>query len=313
VRAAILHAYDEPPRHGEFAEPDAREDHHVVDVAAAGVNHVDLLKASGRFYTGPPPLPSVVGSDGVGRLPDGRRVYFDSIVAPYGSMAERALVPADALIEVPDGIDDTVAAALGNAGLAAWLSLTRRAALAPGETVLVLGATGAVGALAVQAAKVLGAGRVVAAARPGDRLDALLARGADATVALGGDDGDLAGTIRDAAGGGVDVTLDLLWGPPARAALQAAAHRARHIQLGQLAGLAIELPAPVLRSAPVDLLGFAVFHESIDHRRQAYAELAEHVRAGRIAVDVEPLPLDDVGSAWERQRAGAHTKLVLTP
>src|SRR4051794_11068191 len=89
VRAAILHTYDAPPRHGEFAEPQATEAHAVVDVVAAGVNHVDLLKASGRFYTGPPPLPSVVGSDGVGRLPDGRRVFFDSIVAPYGSMAER--------------------------------------------------------------------------------------------------------------------------------------------------------------------------------------------------------------------------------
>src|SRR3954452_17001818 len=184
MKAALLHAYDAPPRHDEFAAPEATDAHAVVDVTAAGVNQVDLMKATGRFYTGPPPLPSVVGSDGVGRLPDGRRVYFDSCVAPYGAMAERTLVPRDGLIDVPDGIDDAVAAALGNAGLAAWLSLTGRAALAPGEPVLVPGATGAVGTIAVQAAKVLGAGRVVAAARPGERLEALLGRGADATFAL---------------------------------------------------------------------------------------------------------------------------------
>ncbi len=312
MRAAILRAYDELPGHGEFAAPEDSDDHVVVEVAAAGVNHVDLLKASGRFYTGPPPLPSVVGSDGVGRLPDGRRVFFDSIVAPYGSMAERALVPRDGLIDVPDGLDDVAAAALGNAGLAAWLSLTRRAALAPGETVLVLGATGAVGGIAVQAAKLLGAGVVVAAARAGARLDALRERGADAVVAL--DAGrDLTGAIRAAAGGPVDVTIDLLWGAPALAAMHAAGHQARHVQLGHLAGLTVELPAPAVRAAPIDLRGFAVFHEPLAERRAAYAELARHVVSGEIALDVEPLPLHAVAAAWERQRAGAGAKLVLTP
>ena len=309
MKAAVLHDYETPPRHDEFAVPEATGAHAVVEVAAAGVNHVDLMKATGRFYTGPPPLPSVVGSDGVGRLPDGRRVYFDSCVAPYGAMAEHTLVPRDGLIDVPDEIDDVVAAALGNAGLAAWLSLTRRAELVAGERVLVLGATGAVGAIAVQAAKVLGAGSVVAAGRAGARLEAL---GADATVALDAE-GDVAVAIREAAGGPVDVTIDLLWGAPALAAMQAAGHRSRHIQIGQLAGLTIELPAPFVRAAPIDLRGFAVFHEPIEARRAGYAELARHVAAGEISVAVEALPLSDVGTAWERQRAGARAKLVLTP
>jgi NADPH:quinone reductase-like Zn-dependent oxidoreductase len=117
-----------------------------------------------------------VGSDGVGRLEDGRRVYFDATVPPYGSMAERALVPSDALLDVADGVDDVVAAALGNTGLAAWLSLAWRAELRRGETVLVLGARGAVGSVAVQVAKTLGAGRVVAADRAGQGLPRLLER-----------------------------------------------------------------------------------------------------------------------------------------
>jgi NADPH2:quinone reductase len=165
--------------------------------------------------------------------------------------------------------------------------------------------------IAVQAAKALGAGRVVAAARAGERLEALRRRGADATVAL--DREDLAGAMRAAADRSVDVTIDLLWGRFALAAMQVAAHRARHIQLGHLGGLTIELPAPTVRAAPLDLRGFAVFHEPIEARREGYAALSEHILAGRITVDVEPVPLSEIGAAWERQRAGAERKLIVTP
>src|SRR3954469_17198024 len=120
MRAAVLHEHGEPPRAAEFDEPQEADGHVVAEVTAAGVNHLDLLKASGKFYTGPPELPSVVGSDGVGRLPDGRRVFFDAPKAPHGAMAERTLVREDELLEVADGVDDDVAAALGNSGLAAW-------------------------------------------------------------------------------------------------------------------------------------------------------------------------------------------------
>lgn len=312
MRAAILHDYAAPPRYGEFIDPDAGEAGEVVEVVAAGVNHVDLLKASGRFYTGAPPLPSVVGTDGVGRLADGRRVYFDATIAPHGSMAERTLVPCEELIDVPDGVEDTVAAAMGNAGLAAWLSLTDRAGLEKGETVLVLGATGTVGTIAVQVAKLLGARTVVAAARKDERLDALRQRGADATVELDAG-GDLDEAIRQAAGGAVDVTIDPLWGEPALAAMRAAAPWARHVQIGQLAALSTELAAPVVRAAPLDLRGFAVFHHPIARRRAAYRELAGHVRATDIVFDVEQMPLSEVVAAWARQRNGPRTKLVLTP
>jgi NADPH:quinone reductase-like Zn-dependent oxidoreductase len=312
MKAAILDAHAEPPRYGEFPVPEPDDAHAVVEVTAAGVNHVDLLKASGTFYTGPPPLPSVVGSDGVGRLEDGRRVFFDATCTPYGSMAEWALVPRASLIDVPDEVDDAVAAAIGNCGLAAWLALTRRARLVPGETVLVLGASGAVGSLAVQCAKVLGAGRVIAAARHRTRLGALRNRGADATVELR-PGSDLAGAIGDAAEGKVDVTIDLLWGEPALAAMRVAAPCARHVQVGQMAALTLELPAPVVRSAPLDVLGFAIFHEPIEHRRDAYRELAAHVADGSVSIDLERLALSHVATAWERQRDGAGAKLVMTP
>jgi NADPH2:quinone reductase len=293
VKAAVLHEHGAGPVYGEFEDPSPAQGQVVVEVEAAGLNHVDLLKASGRFYAGPPPLPSVVGSDGVGRLADGRRVFFDTVTAPYGSMAERALVPEDALFDVAEGVETAVAAALGNSGLAAWLALEWRAKLQPGETVLVLGATGAVGSAAVQIAKHLGAGRVIAAAR----------RAGDGVVAVD--------ALADAAGDGVDVIIDPVWGPPAVAAMRVARHGARHVQLGHIAGETIELPAPVVRSAALNLIGMAAFHAPLDVRRDAYLRLTELAARGGIDVALDVIPLAGIAGAWERQASGPSAKLVI--
>lgn len=134
MHAAVLEAFGAPVA-GEFRDPRPMPGATVLTVSAAAVNHVDLLKASGRFYTGPPPLPSVVGSDGVGRHEDGGLVYFDAPLAPFGSMADRTLVDSESLIPVPDGVDPVTGAALGNAGLAAHTGLQWRAGLQPAETV----------------------------------------------------------------------------------------------------------------------------------------------------------------------------------
>ncbi|MFG1699724.1 zinc-binding alcohol dehydrogenase family protein [Nonomuraea sp. NPDC049309] len=314
MRAAVLHDHGTPPRCEEFDDPRPSDDTAVVEVEAAGLSHLDVAKASGTFYTGPPPLPSVAGSDGVGRLPDGRRVFFDTVVPPYGSLAERVLVPSRALFDVAEGIDSKMAAALGNSGLAAWLALEWRARLRPGETVLVLGATGAMGTAAVQIARALGAGRVVAAARPSERLRRL---DADAVVELDGEDGtdgpgrDLAAAMREAAGGGADVVIDPLWGPPALAAMGAARHGARHIQLGQQAAMRIDLPAPLVRSAALDIRGFAIFHAPIEVRRDAYLRMTRLAASGGLKLDLEVIPLADITGAWERQRCGPGTKLVV--
>jgi NADPH2:quinone reductase len=317
VKAAVLSDLDRPPSYSSFPEPVTGPGRVVITVTAAGVNHLDLAKASGTFYAGSPPVPSVVGTDGVGRLSDGQRVFFDSCVAPYGSWAEQALVAGQELLEVADGVDDAVAAALGNTGLAAWLALDWRARLRPGQTVLVLGATGALGSVAVQVAKILGAARVVAAARPGERLDRLRDRGADAVVALG----DLATdrAVSDlsqefiAATGWADVIIDPLWGRPALAAMRAAAPGARHVQLGHMAGEELSLPAPVIRSALLDLLGLATFNAPFEVRRAGYLRLTEHAARGDVVMDLDRLPLSEAATAWSRQRAGAGTKLVLIP
>jgi NADPH:quinone reductase-like Zn-dependent oxidoreductase len=307
MRAAVLEAFGVPVA-AEFREPQQVPGAGVLAVLAAGVNHVDLLKASGRFYTGPPPLPSVVGSDGVGRHEDGRLVYFDASLAPFGSMAERTVVSDRGLIAVPDGVDPVIGAALGNAGLAAHTGLQWRGQLQAGETVVVLGATGVVGRLAVQVARLLGAGRIVAAGRDPEGLARASQLGAHDTVALD--------TVEDLAGAlaGAHVILDLLWGEPALAALAQAAAGARLIQMGQLAGVQARVTATLVRSRAADIRGHAVFHAPYEARAAAYGELGRAVACGRLTLDVESVPLADVAHAWSRQAAGTRgVKQVIVP
>src|SRR3954454_14126881 len=234
VRAAVLNAYDRPPEPGTFDAPEA-DGEGIVEVAVAGLNPIDLYTAAGGLPT-KPPLPSVVGREGIGRL-NGRRVYFDRSVAPLGSMAERTRIDPATAIEVPDDIDDPLAVCFGIAGLAAWLGLEWRGHLAEGETVLVLGASGVVGQIAIQAARLLGAGRVVAAARDPDGLHRAGSElGAAPAVALDAAGDELVERFRDAAGGDLDLVVDPIWGPTAVAALQELGEGGRLVDSGDAAG-----------------------------------------------------------------------------
>jgi NADPH:quinone reductase-like Zn-dependent oxidoreductase len=310
MRAAVLREYSVPVV-GEFEEPSAGSDQAIIEVLVAGLNPVDVAICAGRFYAGKPPLPSVAGREGVGML-DGARVYFDAPVAPFGSMAERALVDPSHTYPVPDGVADGVAVALGISGLAAWLALTWRAELQPGEHVLVLGASGVLGQIAVQAAKLLGAARVVAAARSQEGLERCLELGADAAVRLGEPD-DLPAALADAAEGRIDVVVDPLFGEPFVAAVNAASFGARIVQLGAGAGAEATVPSAAIRGKMLEIMGHTNFAAPPEVKREAYRRLAEAAAAGEIRVGVDPLALDQVGEAWRRLQAGSHSKIVLVP
>ncbi len=312
MRAAVLRDYGAAPQADDFEDPAGGEDREVVEVLAAGLNPVDLSVASGSFYGGSPDLPYVVGREGIGRRGDGQRVYFDAPVAPFGSFAQRVAIDPDSAVAIPDGLDEALAVCFGIAGLAGWLALEWRAQLAEGESVLVLGASGVVGQIAVQAARLLGAGRVVGAARGPKGLDRARELGADAVVRLGEVDA-LAGALRDAQPDGFDVVVDPVWGEPAAAAIEATAPRARVVQIGQSAGSHASIASAAVRGRMLAILGHTNFMTPTKVRQAAYARMVEHAAAGELVVEAERVALDDVAEAWARQAQGVGHKLVIVP
>lgn len=307
MRAAILHEMGATPEVGEFEEPQPGEGHVVVEVAVAGVNPVDLMLASGAL--GPRETPLVVGSEGVGTLPDGQRVYFNSPVPPFGSWAERSLAHPDLAFPVPHGLSDDIAVAIGISGLAAWIPLEHHARVRPGETVLVLGATGVVGQIAVQVAKLLGASRVVAAGRDLSALKQVEALGADVTLALGREDD--ARRLRAAAGEGYDIVIDTVYGKPFLAALAASAIGARLVTVGGGAGQNAEIPFRAIQGRTHIGHGNNLTPPRV--LRDAYERLAAHTRDGEIQVRVEVYALDHAADAWRAQRESPHRKLAVAP
>jgi NADPH:quinone reductase-like Zn-dependent oxidoreductase len=320
VRAAIIDRIGEPPRVGGADEPVRESGQALIQVAAAAINPLDLAIASGRYYGGSPAVPYIAGTEGVGvvveadSIAPGTRVRFEARSGKYGSLAERALAAEETLIKLPNGTDDALAAAIGVAGLAAWLALEWRGELRKGEAVLVLGASGAVGQIAVQAAKLLRAGRVIAASRSTAGLRRARDLGADATVELQGQGlAELADQFREAAGGELDLVIDPLWGDPAVAALQALRTEGRLVNLGQSAGGEATISSASVRGRMRSILGHANQATPPDVRRDAYLRLLKEAGAGRITVDFEVVPLAEVGRAWERQAASPHRKLVVRP
>jgi NADPH2:quinone reductase len=305
---------------GEAPEPERKPGEALVEVIAAPLNPVDISVASGRFFAGAPPVPYVGGAEAVGRVVEGDRVAAGTVVWTGmqglgidrdGTFAERVAAREDGLVPVPDGADPALAASCGIAGLAAWLPLAWRAPVRSRETVLVLGATGTLGLVAVQAAKILGAGRVVAAGRSRDRLERARQAGADEVVVIGGQDG-LAAALKEACGGdGPTLVLDPLWGDPLVAALAAAAPGARVVQIGQSAGADAAVPSGLVRGKMLDLLGYTNLRVQHDVLADGFRTLVEHAAAGRVQIDLERVPLEQAPGAWRRQAAGADTKLVI--
>ena len=317
MRAAIVSELGETPALGELEEPRPGPGQALVELAAAAINPVDLAIAAGVFYGGHPPLPFAAGREGTARvlagdsLAAGARVH--TLKAATGSLAERFLIDEADSWQLPDGDDDVVAASLGIAGLAGWVAVEERARLQAGERVLVLGATGTVGLVAVQAARLLGAGRIVAAGRDHDRLERAREFGADRLVRLGEAD-DLEAAFREAfPDGGPEVVIDPLWGEPALAAMRMAPMNARVVNLGQSAGAELSLASAAVRGKRLQIVGHTVFETPIPQLAAAHRTMLGHARDGSLVVDTETFSLDRVAEAWERQKQGPHTKLVIAP
>lgn len=321
MNAAVLHPFNESPRFEQFSEPIAEENEVIVHVRAAALKPVDKQMANGSHYAAFRELPVVCGTDGVGCLDDGTRVFFARPRLPYGSMAQRTIVSPSHSFPIPDNIDDDVAAAIVNPSLSAWGALAWRAQLTAGETVLILGATGVTGKLAVQTAKLLGAGRVIAAGRNEKVLSTLHDLGADSTIRLDKTGQDLTEAFaREAGDAGFDVIIDYLWGPPTEALLAAIARRdlnpalsrVRLIEVGESAGPTISLAAAALRSSKLEILGAGSGNASASPEiwLEAIRQLLSNVASGKLRIDTERVPLSEVEGAWQRDQHGWRTVII---
>lgn len=301
MKAAVVSQRGALPSYGDFADPAPTPGATVVSVHAAPLSPIVRALASGTHYATQAAAAFVPGVDGVGALPGGRRVYFLFPKAPFGSMAERALVPDDRMVAVPDALSSVQAAAIATAGLASWVALTRRARLQPGSTVLINGATGAAGSLAIQVARYFGAAKVIAVGRNALKLDRL---DADVKVAL--DDG-AERSMRRQLELGVDVVLDFLWGAPALTLLRAATDgrgtmagepRLRYVQLGTAAGAEIPLRGDMLRSTGLELIGSGIGSVSLGELLMSAGELLAAAPTAGFRVPFESAPLSAVADVW---------------
>ncbi|HYB39302.1 MAG TPA: zinc-binding dehydrogenase [Mycobacterium sp.] len=324
MKAAVIEALGRPPVYGDFPDPSERDGAVVATVEAAALTNLARGLVSGSHYASASlPLPSVAGVDGVARLADGRRVY-SAAMSPYGMMAERTLIDPRTAVDVPDGLDAVTAAAVPNPGMSAWMSLEHAAQVRPEHHVLVLGATGVTGSLAVQLAKIaFGVARVVAVGRDPDRLEWLRGAGADDVIRLGSD--DLRARVAAAHGDRpFDAVLDYLWGEPAEQVLAAlsnqellaAFHATRFVQVGSMAGAEIRLPAGIPRSAGITLSGLGPGSVPLEvlvrARTEALPRLFTMAAGGQLQLTTQRESLAHVEAVWTR-REPSGTRVVFTP
>jgi NADPH:quinone reductase-like Zn-dependent oxidoreductase len=322
MRAALVRDFGMLPEASDVTPPEGGKGRALVRVTAAPINLLDLLIGSGRFYGGAPEPPYVPGVEGVGTvvnadgLERGTRVWFsfERFDGARGSMAELCAVDEQRVVVLEHPLDEAVAAALGLTGVAAWMSLSWRGKLEPGEQVLVLGAAGAVGQIALQVARILGAGRVIGASRSEEGRAIVSRLGADAVVdSSGGDVDAIAERISRACEGPLSLVIDPVWGDLAPAALRALAPGGRLVNFGSSAGIVAPLDSTVIRSKSLSVLGYTNVSLRFEEIRTAVTALHQHAAAGRINPILDLIELEQLGSAWTRAGDSPHRKLVVTP
>jgi len=307
MKAAVVMEPGKGPVFADFDDPVPQAGEELITVSASALSQVTKSRASGSHYTSPGSLPAVVGMDGVGRTQDGHRVYFVMPKAPFGSMAEKVAMRREQCVPLPDEVDDITAAAIAIPGMSSWAAFKERAHLIAGENVLINGATGAAGRLAVQIAKHLGAKRVIATGRDVAALEQVKALGADATIPLTQSPKELEAAFKEQFGGeGVDVVLDYLWGKSAEILIVAAAKAGkdavpiRYVQIGAVSGSDITLPSAALRSSALVLMGSGIGSIPLEGLIGAIRGVMQAVVPAKLQIETEIVPLAKVEETWNK-------------
>ncbi len=321
MKAAVVTAFGTDPTFGEFKNPVAQEGLELVNVKAAAQSNVTKSRAAGSHYSAENQYPFVPGVDGVGTTIAGRRIYFAMPEAPFGAMAEQTLVDPRRMVDLPINLDDVSAAALANPGMSCWAALGERAHFKPGETVLINGATGSSGSVAVQVARHLGAKKVIVTGRNADELNALRTLGADVVIPFDLRPDNSKGVeafesaLRDELSHGLDVVIDYLWGASARTIIVAVAkaiedgHPVRFVQVGEASGEPLELPGAALRSSAIQIMGSGLksvpFPKLLDAIRNTFDLAAQ----GKLYLPTKAVSLATVADNWD---APGKPRLVYT-
>jgi len=318
MKAAIVLEPGKTPVFSDFDDPVPQVGEELVAVTASALSQVTKSRASGSHHTSPGSLPAVVGIDGVGRTQDGRRVYFVMPKEPFGGMAEQVAVRLQQCIPLPDDVDDITAAAIAIPGMSSWAAFKERVHLIAGENVLINGATGAAGRLAVQIAKYMGAKRVVATGRNVAALEQVKALGADATIPLLQSPKELETAFKEQFGGeGVDVVLDYLWGKSAEILIVAVAKAGkdavpiRFVQIGAVSGGDITLPGAALRSSALVLMGSGIGSIPLEGLVGAISGVLQAVVPGRLKIETKAVPLADVEETWNKETGNSRVVFVV--
>jgi NADPH:quinone reductase-like Zn-dependent oxidoreductase len=311
MKAAVLHKFGKSPRYEDFSDPIPQEGEILVQVKAVSLENFDRAQARGSHYSSRqflPKLPAIIGTDGIGALDDGTLIGFGGMRPPYGSMAELVAIPSTHHVPIPEGVEAAIAAAVPGSTLTALFPLKWGAKLQPDETVLVNGATGFAGKLAVQVAKLVGAKHVVATGRNEASLRSLSSLGADAVIDLRQSDAKVVEAFKREAGeSGYHVILDFLWGHPTELLLASivpeelgfAQHNIRLVQIGEAAGPRTSLPADALRTSGLQITG-AGAGLTIEALTEGTSQVWEWIKAGKLRVEIERVPLKEVERAWKR-------------
>ena len=322
MKAAIVTAEGKSPIFGEFDEPTATPEAELITVTASALSQFSKSRSSGTHYSSEGAFPAVAGADGVGRTQDGRRVYFVLPEAPYGALAEKCLVSASQCIEIPESLDEVTAAAIANPGMSAWAALVERAGLQPGETVLVNGATGSAGRLAVQLAKYLGAGKVIATGRNESELEELLSLGADVIIPftlgtlhpLGAQHYEQA--LKETFTKGIHVVIDYLWGESAKTVIVAIAKTledATPVRFVHVGGASreeeIALPGAALRSSAIQLMGSGIKSVPFAKLLGAIKNVFDAAGVAKLQIATKTMLLSEIEEAW---KAPGKPRIVIT-
>jgi NADPH:quinone reductase-like Zn-dependent oxidoreductase len=318
MKAAVVRSFEKAPVYEEFETPVPTNEEMLIKVVAAGLHNRVRTSAKGSHYTSTGQLPMIPGLDGVGTGPDGQLRYFVLHDARFGSLAEEVVIDPRSSVVLPPGTDVLTVAAAMNPAMGSWIALRKRIAFERGQKVLVLGATGNAGQLAVQIAKHLGAGQIIAVGRNTARLEEVAHLGADRTVSLTGDPDGVEAAI-GAAAADVDVVLDYLWGEATQFAMPAVLkHRANDaanlmwVQIGSMAGLEISIPSAWLRAIRITIVGSGQGSVSPREIVADLPALAAEISSGSYAIEPLPTPLSDVQEAWDAP-VEAGQRIVFVP